>query len=73
MDSHSYEPEMCRFLELAPEVLDEVFEDTGVFLKFQKGVFVLFFGRNRSGLSFPVNFADGLHTGFGVLLVVDKQ
>ena len=37
MDGHSYEPEMCRFLELAPEVPDEVFEDTGVFLEFQKG------------------------------------
>ena len=73
MDGHSYEPEMCRFLELAPEVPDEVFEDTGVFLEFQKGVFVLFFCRNRPDLSFPVNFADSLHTGFGVLLVVDKQ
>ena len=73
MDGHSYESEMCRFLELAPEIPDEVFEDTGVFLEFQKGVFVLFFCGNRPGLSFPVNFADGLHTGFGVLFVVDKQ
>ena len=64
---------MCRFLELAPEVPDEVFEDTGVFLEFQKGVFVLFFCRNRPDLSIPVNLADRLHTGVGVLLVVDKQ
>ena len=34
MNSHAYEPEMCRFFELAPEILDKVFEDTGVLFEF---------------------------------------
>ena len=42
MESHPDQPEMGRFLQLAPEVPDEVFEDARILVELQKRVFVLF-------------------------------
>ena len=39
--------EACRVLELAPEVLQEILEQVGVTVDFQKGILVFLVCRNR--------------------------
>ena len=73
MESHADQPEMGRFLQLAPEVFDEVFEDARILVELQKRVFVLFLRWNCSIVAFLVRLADHTDSLFRVVLVVDQQ
>ena len=73
MDCHAEQAEMGRFLELAPEILDEVLEDARILVKFQERVFVPLICRDRFDFSVLADFADYLYAFLRVILVVDHH
>ena len=70
---HAQKAEVCRLLELAPEILDEVFEDARIFVEFQERVLVLPVGRDCLEVSLSVHPAYHSEAGLRVVLVVDHQ
>ena len=73
LKSQANQAEVGRFTELAPEILNEIFEYARILVELQELVLMLFISRHSLAVAFFICLADCLDTGLRVILIVDHQ
>lgn len=73
LNSQANQAEVGRFTELAPEILDKIFEYARILVELQELILMLFISRHSLAVAFFICLADSLNTGLRVILIVDHQ